>query len=263
MNAHMTFFNDALKLMTAYVSHGNLNMKSFAETLILLFKLRLPVFCVSILVLHNRTQYRIASSCPDSAFALPDEFQIDDELMTRLNRDSEQCDMEQARLVEPAKGGALFEAFQKLYGPDMSSIFIPLGFFPHFTEFTYISIGNKGMPYTRRHVAYCNAIRELLVFGMAVILKQEPLVFENGRLTRVRTLHFTGQPRDGSQTLDEHIIECIRSSLRASHGRVAGKNGAAAMLGLNASTLWSKIRKYRIEMPKKSKKPHAQDRKNI
>ena len=31
------------------------------------------------------------------------------------------------------------------------------------------------------------------------------------------------------------------------NGKIAGPDGAASLLGLNTSTLWSKIRKYNID----------------
>lgn len=251
INAQMAFFDDVLKLMTSYVSHGTLTMKSFAELLAPLFKSRMPVLGVSVIVFHDQTHHRIAGYCSDSAYIPPDEFRISSNLMERLSHERERLDFENACIVEAEGTGILSEIFHEIYGPDMASIFIPLGFFPHFAEFVCIAICSKGHPYTQQHVDYCNAIRRLLVFIMAVILKQEPLKFENGHLVRqTPETPASEPPKTKKQTLDEHIIECILSSLHDSRGRVAGKNGAAAMLGLNSSTLWSKIRKYRIEMPR-------------
>ncbi|AHG93010.1 sigma-54 factor interaction domain-containing protein (plasmid) [Gemmatirosa kalamazoonensis] len=45
-------------------------------------------------------------------------------------------------------------------------------------------------------------------------------------------------------TLDEHERQQIRRALAATHGRVHGRDGAAALLGINASTLRSRMQKH-------------------
>ena len=52
-------------------------------------------------------------------------------------------------------------------------------------------------------------------------------------------------------TLDEHIAAYIRQAIAHTGGRISGPGGAARLLGLPASTLWSKIRKYGIDIAKK------------
>ena len=37
-------------------------------------------------------------------------------------------------------------------------------------------------------------------------------------------------------------------ALNRTNGKISGQDGAAELLGLNPSTLWSKIRKYRIDV---------------
>lgn len=47
-------------------------------------------------------------------------------------------------------------------------------------------------------------------------------------------------------TLRELEYQHIRETLRATHGRVKGKDGAAELLGINPSTLYSRMRKLKI-----------------
>lgn len=52
-------------------------------------------------------------------------------------------------------------------------------------------------------------------------------------------------------TLDEHMVNSIQRVLGHTRARVAGKNGATVILGTQVSTLWSKIRKFRIPVPRR------------
>ena len=47
--------------------------------------------------------------------------------------------------------------------------------------------------------------------------------------------------------LDEHIAQYIRQVIQYTNGRISGKNGAASILGLPSTTLWSKMRKLKID----------------
>ena len=51
-----------------------------------------------------------------------------------------------------------------------------------------------------------------------------------------------------SPSLDEVIIRHILSALKKTGGKIAGRHGAANLLGLNPSTLRGKIRKYNIKL---------------
>ncbi len=51
-------------------------------------------------------------------------------------------------------------------------------------------------------------------------------------------------------TLEEGERRLIRRALEQTGGVLAGPNGAAELLGINRSTLWSRMRKLGIEMPK-------------
>ncbi|MFR8275906.1 MAG: helix-turn-helix domain-containing protein [Desulfovibrio fairfieldensis] len=47
-------------------------------------------------------------------------------------------------------------------------------------------------------------------------------------------------------SLDEHVAQYIRHVIQHTNGRISGKNGAASILGLPPTTLWSKMRKLKI-----------------
>lgn len=55
--------------------------------------------------------------------------------------------------------------------------------------------------------------------------------------------------KDSIQVLDTTIMQAIENALQLTYGRVEGPKGAARLLGLNANTLRSKMRKYGIQPP--------------
>jgi transcriptional regulator with GAF, ATPase, and Fis domain len=55
---------------------------------------------------------------------------------------------------------------------------------------------------------------------------------------------------EGLPTLEEAERRLILRALEQTGGTLAGPNGAAQILGLNRSTLWSRMRKLGIELPK-------------
>jgi formate hydrogenlyase transcriptional activator len=57
------------------------------------------------------------------------------------------------------------------------------------------------------------------------------------------------------QTLQGRERELIETALARSHGKVAGASGAAAHLGIPASTLESRIRQLKIEKRRFSQLP--------
>ncbi|MFN3202651.1 MAG: sigma-54-dependent transcriptional regulator [Bradymonadia bacterium] len=78
-----------------------------------------------------------------------------------------------------------------------------------------------------------------------------------GALTRALAVGHNGElglpdlgpppsPETPVQTFEEAVKSCITAALKATGGSIYGPDGAAAMLGLNPSTLQSKMRKYRI-----------------
>src|SRR5262249_36115998 len=89
-------------------------------------------------------------------------------------------------------------------------------------------------------------IRELQnVIERAVILSDtETLTVDERWLTRRPSLLL---PDQTTQTLATHERTAIETALAAARGRVAGPFGAAAKLGVPASTLESKIKAFNID----------------
>jgi formate hydrogenlyase transcriptional activator len=93
-------------------------------------------------------------------------------------------------------------------------------------------------------------VRELAnLLERAVILCQADIL-ELKHLAMSRTKPGTASVAEGLPTLEESERRLILRALEQTGGTLAGPNGAAQILGLNRSTLWSRMKKLGIELPK-------------
>jgi formate hydrogenlyase transcriptional activator len=90
-------------------------------------------------------------------------------------------------------------------------------------------------------------VRELenVIEHSAILCDDELLQVPPALLAERQTAPARSGPLDAALKRNEQ--ELIENALQAAHGRVSGPSGAAARLGLPASTLESKIRKLRID----------------
>jgi PAS domain S-box-containing protein len=97
-------------------------------------------------------------------------------------------------------------------------------------------------------------VRELAnLLERAVILCQSD-VLQPKHLAVNRTKQVSAGPEE-IPTLEEAERRLILRALEQTGGTLSGPNGAAQILGLNRSTLWSRMRKLGIELPKPQAKP--------
>src|SRR6185369_9783467 len=93
-------------------------------------------------------------------------------------------------------------------------------------------------------------VRELAnLLERAVILCQgDSLQPQHLAVQRARTA--VPAPEAAVTTLEEGERRLIQRALEQTGGVLAGPNGAAELLGINRSTLWSRMRKLGIDPPK-------------
>jgi formate hydrogenlyase transcriptional activator len=93
-------------------------------------------------------------------------------------------------------------------------------------------------------------VRELAnLLERAVILSQGDALQPQHLAVLSRTRPTAAVP-ESLPTLDEGERRLIQRALQQTGGVLAGPNGAAELLGINRSTLWSRMRKLGIEIPK-------------
>jgi DNA-binding NtrC family response regulator len=97
-------------------------------------------------------------------------------------------------------------------------------------------------------------VRELAnLLERSVILCQGD-VLQPKHLTVSRSKQASAGPEE-IPTLEEAERRLILRALEQTGGTLSGPNGAAQILGLNRSTLWSRMRKLGIELPNPQAKP--------
>ena len=100
------------------------------------------------------------------------------------------------------------------------------------------------------HYDWPGNVRELAnLLERAVILCQGDTL-QTSHLTVGKKRAATTPAEETLPTLEDGERQLIRRALERTGGVLAGPNGAAELLGINRSTLWSRMRKLGIELPK-------------
>lgn len=89
---------------------------------------------------------------------------------------------------------------------------------------------------------------------LAAVIERAAVLGDGKRLEIEAAMGFAGLPRvagasaaDTFASLEAGIVRHIEAALRATHGRVDGPRGAAALLGVNPNTLRSRMRRMGID----------------
>ena len=112
---------------------------------------------------------------------------------------------------------------------------------------------NRGVYEQLHQYDWPGNVRELAnLLERAVILCQSDILeLKHLAMSRVKAgSPGSGAPSEGLPTLEESERRLILRALEQTGGTLAGPNGAAQILGLNRSTLWSRMRKLGIDLPK-------------
>ncbi len=99
--------------------------------------------------------------------------------------------------------------------------------------------------YTKSHLELCDAVCDPL--GMAV---KDILLYESREYKNTYDNTNNNSKYEYNTTFvsfNQYVSEYIKSVLQYTNGRVSGKNGAAELLGIPATTLWSKMRSLKIK----------------
>ena len=129
-----------------------------------------------------------------------------------------------------------------------TSICIPVIFDINMNIYIYISLySHIKNCYTESHLELCDAACD--PFGMAIkdilLYEYESSIYKSAYNNTHNTLKYEYSTTFVS--FNQYVSEYIKSVLQYTNGRVSGKNGAAELLGIPATTLWSKMRSLKIK----------------
>ena len=137
------------------------------------------------------------------------------------------------------------------------SIYIPLKH--HVLEgiHIYMSIYSIGKNrYSQEAIDICSFIQPMLIDTFnSILLYNDMNALKHSFIAErhpsanknIKEKYELSSSGDAFPTLDTIIIDHIKMAIAKANGKIAGPDGAANLLGLNTSTLWSKIRKYNID----------------
>ena len=228
----------------------------FVERLAMFFRNYMPVTSVGAYVFFDYRIVKIAEYAFTSTAAGPDTVDIDPEVLDRCIHESAYGDDFDIHLQH--EDDAFAEFYAKVHTQPASSIRIPLLYYKD--RMLYLSVSAYGRDrYTEDHVELCRLIRPALILAVSNMDERQRVDLRNTEALK-KLKRYTEDDEDRSEgaasggegflTLDEYTIRYIQKVLRHTRGRVAGKNGAAVILGMHVSTLWSKIRKFHIPVPR-------------
>lgn len=231
-----------------YVSYREMPLQGVLKNIFDFLSVHMPVSYFGIYNFFSGVITRIAIYPQyENQFLSPETFQIPDELLRAAYQDTENYGTWKCCRSCQTKGERPYAKIAKMLHPmGGTNIYMPLDFWINCTQFRFISVHcTSECSYSQEQVDLCEEIREPLSAALREILDRE-------KEARPR-MHGAFPRRDESQgqaqsfhSLDEHIAQYIRQVIQYTNGRISGKNGAASILGMPSTTLWSKMRKLKI-----------------
>ena len=238
-------------------------ISSFAQKIASFFKRYMPVSTLYFCFYDKNKLFKIAEYINHTGIVFPDQLTIPEDTLKRLHRE------------EHFFSGALY-AIKNFTGEEncvfaeyrnsifknveSSGIYIPIKH--HVAEDIYIYLAIVGIGknrYTQEHIDICTFMQPMIIDTFnSILLYNDTVALKNifntekesatpKGLKGLKEKFGSAQPDAPFPTLDDVIITHIQDAITRSNGKIAGPNGAASLLGLNTSTLWSKIRKYDID----------------
>lgn len=239
-----------------YVTYKKFSLQEFTSNLYTFLSFYMPLATVDIYQYRERVYKNISSfSCNKNLFHSADRVEIDEELLNQMNFDAHVMGIcFKSVIFESDQDNACSIFFKKIHFREGSSIYLPLNYGTLDNTTRYISLFSPGKGcYNERHLRLCDELREPLNSALENILLRYGEEMDRNKSDR-ENKSINGMEPSSSRyagkgsvvTLDEYNANYIRTVIEYTNGRISGKNGAAALLGIPPTTLWSKMRKLNI-----------------
>ena len=215
-------------------------ISDFTQKMASFFKRYMPVSAVYISFFEKDTIFKVAEYADYSKNPFPDQITIPEDTLRRMYIEDNffTGDVHSIKNFTGEETCVFSEFRNSIFNnEESSSIYIPLKH--HVLEgiHIYMSIYSIGKNrYSQEAIDICSFIQPMLIDTFNSIL-----------LYNIKEKYELSSSGDAFPTLDTIIIDHIKMAIAKANGKIAGPDGAANLLGLNTSTLWSKIRKYNID----------------
>lgn len=231
-----------------YVSYKDMPLPDLLKIIFEFISIHMPVSYLGIYQVSSGTITRLAMYTPfENILVSPEAVHIPDELLQAARQDNENSGTWSSCRIGRTGEDFPYEKIAKMLHPaGGTGIYMPLDYCVNYHLVKFLNLHCTGeCAFTQEQVEICEGIREPLSAALRETLDRE-------KEARPR-MHGAFHRRDESQgqaqafhSLDEHIAQYIRQVIQYTNGRISGKNGAASILGLPSTTLWSKMRKLKI-----------------
>ena len=236
------------------------SISDFTQKMASFFKRYMPVSAVYICFFDKDKIFKIAEHIDHSKTSFPDQVTIPENTLRRMYMEDHffTGDVHSIRNFT-GEGSCIFSEFRNSIfdNEESSSMYIPIKH--HVLEgiHIYMSIYSVGKNrYSQEDVDICSFIQPMLIDTFNSILLYNDINALKHTFIAEKCPSATQNIKekfdpllsgDAFPTLDGIIINHIKTAIAKANGKIAGPDGAATLLGLNTSTLWSKIRKYNID----------------
>lgn len=228
----------------------NESVEFFTKKVAMFLSLYMPVSALFLVSVRGSSITKLSEYNQIPTLSLSDKILVDPETIMRL-RTEKHFFSEGAFDIKVYTGNetcVFSELHNKVYGMETSAVYIPLRFNllkDSTVLFVAVSIGKDC--YTEEHCEICSCIQSALIEGFLNILS-EGEDEHSGKSRQERPVERIMDGDKPFQTFNEVTVNHIIKALTRTNGKISGQDGAAELLGLNPSTLWSKIRKHHIDV---------------
>ncbi len=240
------------KFINSVFSDASLDF--FAKRATVFLSMMMPVSSLFLFRSVAGTITKLAECNKAPSINISDHFAIPPESMARLRNEKHffsegACNL---KIFTGRETCAYADVHRSIYKIDTSALYIPLKFnMLRETSVTMavISVGTDN--YTQEHLDVCSCLQPVFIDCFLNILSENTVdnAFDaplpKGKQEPSKRSRDDAEP---FQTFNEITVNYIIKALNRTNGKISGQDGAAELLGLNPSTLWSKIRKYRIDV---------------
>ncbi len=255
--------NDVKKFLSniIYISYKNSSFNAFVKNTYATLYQFMPISKICLYKFDTKIISKISQYTHyEKMFKNPDEVKIDEELFKRLVLEEQgNGDVLKPKIYKNNHSSASGKVFHMLHIHDGTSLYFPLMLESDPYTVIFLSIFSSMRDcYTEEHIKLCEYIYEPFSMIIKEIISAESKkedCFEIDKYNIDQDVdsnkNFLDEKHTAFIPLDEYISEYIRRAIHHTNGRISGKHGAADLLGLRPTTLWSKMRKLGIKTSKR------------